>query len=88
MAMINAIGSSLFAVGAFGLTTAANYAVDGYIDWRIAAEFIAGGVAGGLIGLAFAQRLSARKGALNRVFAGLVLAVAAYVLWRSSNAWF
>jgi uncharacterized membrane protein YfcA len=87
MAMLNAIGSSLFAVGAFGLTTAANYALDGYIDWRIALEFIVGGIAGGLVGLALAQRLSAKKGALNRVFAGLVLAVAAYVLWRSSAAW-
>ncbi len=88
MAMINAIGSSLFAVGTFGLTTAANYAYDGYIDWRIAGEFIVGGIAGGLLGLAFAQRLSTRKGALNRVFAGVVLIVAAYVLWRSSGTWF
>ncbi len=87
MAMLNAVGSSLFSVGAFGLTTAASYAADGLVDWRIAAEFIAGGIAGGLGGLALATRLSARKGVLNRVFAGLVLAVAAYVLWRSSAAW-
>jgi uncharacterized membrane protein YfcA len=88
MAMINAVGSSLFAVGTFGLTTAANYAYDGYIDWRIAGEFIVGGIAGGLVGLAFARRLASRKGALNRVFAGVVLVVAAYVLWRSSATWF
>jgi len=88
MAMLNAIGSSLFAVGAFGLTTAANYAYDGYIDWRIAGEFIVGGIVGGFLGLAVAKRLSTRKGALNQVFAILVLAVAAYVLWRSSGTWF
>jgi uncharacterized protein len=88
MAMLNAIGSSLFAVGTFGLTTAINYARDGYIDWRIAAEFVVGGIVGGLLGLAVARRLSTRRGTLNRVFAGFVLVVAAYVLWRSSAAWF
>jgi hypothetical protein len=86
MAMLNAIGSSLFSVGAFGLTTAVSYAYDGLVDWRIALEFIAGGIAGGVAGLALAQRVAAQKGLLNRFFAGLVLAVAAYVLWRSAGA--
>jgi uncharacterized protein len=86
MAMLNAVGSSLFSVGAFGLTTAVTYAADGFVDWRIAGLFIAGGIAGGAVGLRLAQRLAARKGALNRVFAALVLGVAAYVLWRSSSA--
>lgn len=88
MAMLNAIGSSLFAVGAFGLTTAINYARDGYIDWRVAGEFVAGGIAGGLVGLALARHLSTRKGTLNRMFASFVLVVAAYVLWRSAATWF
>lgn len=87
MAMLNAVGSSLFAVGAFGLTTAASYASDGLIDWRIAGEFIAGGVVGGIFGLAIARRLATHKGLLNRIFATLVLAVAAYVLIRSSATW-
>jgi uncharacterized membrane protein YfcA len=86
MAMLNAIGSSLFSVGTFGLTTAVTYAYDGLVDWRVAIEFIAGGVAGGLGGLALAQSFAARRGLLNRIFAGLVLAVAAYVLWRSAGA--
>lgn len=88
MAMLNAVGSSLFSVGAFGLTTAASYAYDGFIDWRVALEFIGGGIAGGLIGVAIAQRLSAQKGMLNRVFSGLVLATGAYVIYRSAGAWF
>ena len=86
MAMLNAVGSSLFSVGAFGLTTATTYAIDGLVDWCVAAEFIAGGILGGLGGLALAQRLAAQMGVLNRLFAGLVLAVAAYVLWRSAGA--
>ena len=39
MPIINAIGSSLFSVSVFGSTTAANYALSGLVDWRIAAEF-------------------------------------------------
>jgi uncharacterized membrane protein YfcA len=42
MPMINAVGTSLVAVTAFGLTTAANYAFSGYIDWPLAGIFIAG----------------------------------------------
>ena len=88
MAMLNAVGSSLFSVGAFGLTTAVSYAADGMIDWRVAGEFIAGGIAGGLAGIPLAGRLAGRKGALSRVFAVLVLTVAAYVLWRSTTSLF
>ena len=36
MPILNAIGSSLVAVRAFGLTTAANYAFSGLVDWRLA----------------------------------------------------
>jgi uncharacterized membrane protein YfcA len=85
MPMINAVGTSLVAVGAFGLTTALNYAVSGLIDWPLAAVFVAGGVAGGLLGTAAARRLAAR-GALNRIFALLIFVVAAYMLWRSATA--
>ena len=87
MAMLNAVGSSLFSVGAFGLTTAISYAQDGLVDWILAAEFIAGGIVGGLGGLTLAQRLATHKGALSLVFASVVLVVAGYVLWRSAGAW-
>jgi uncharacterized membrane protein YfcA len=83
MSMIQAIGSSLFSVGAFGATTAVSYAADGLIDWRIAALFIGGGLIGGVIGARFATQLSKQRGALQRVFACVVFAVAAYMLWRS-----
>ncbi|MBP6013920.1 MAG: sulfite exporter TauE/SafE family protein [Alphaproteobacteria bacterium] len=86
MAMLNAVGSSLFSVGVFGLTTASTYAMDGLVDWRVAGLFIAGGILGGLGGLVLAQRLATRKGLLNRLFAGLVMVVAVYVLWRSAGA--
>jgi uncharacterized protein len=86
MAMLNAIGSSLVSVTAFGLTTAANYALSGLIDWRIALLFVAGGIFGGLIGARSAKSLGSRRGLLTSVFAGLILAVAIYVLFRYLSA--
>lgn len=83
MSMIEAIGSSLLSVGSFGATTAASYAADNLIDWRIAALFIGGGLVGGLIGASLATHLSKQRGALQRIFAGVVFVVAAYMLWRS-----
>jgi len=83
MPILNAIGSSLFSVGAFGLTTAVNYAISGYVDWIVAAEFILGGAFGGLFGMRAAVHLSTGKEALNRLFAGVVLTVAAYMLVRT-----
>ena len=55
MPIAYAIGTSLVAITVFGATTAANYALSGLVDWRIAGLFIAGGVAGGIIGT-FAER--------------------------------
>ncbi len=86
MPMIQAVGSSLLAVGTFGLTTAANYALSGLIDWVVAAEYIVGGIVGGLIGLRVAVLLAPRKAALNQVFAGFVFVVAAYMLYRNAAA--
>ncbi|MDW6022535.1 sulfite exporter TauE/SafE family protein [Mesorhizobium sp. BAC0120] len=83
MPIINAIGSSLLAVGTFGLATAVNYARSGLVDWQVAAEFIGGGVLGGMLGMILATKLAARKNVLNRIFAALILTVAAYVLYRS-----
>jgi len=83
MTMLQAVGSSLFSVGTFGATTAASYAFDNLIDWRVALLFIGGGLIGGAIGASFATHLSKQRGALQRVFAGVVFAVAAYMLYRS-----
>jgi len=86
MPMILAVGSSLLAVGSFGLTTAVNYGWSGLVDWPVAAEYIAGGIAGGMLGMRLCNRLAPRKAALNRVFAGLVFVAAAYMLYRNVGA--
>jgi uncharacterized membrane protein YfcA len=83
MSIMNAVSSSLVAVTAFGLTTAASYAYSGLISWGLAGLFIAGGIAGGLIGTRSARLLSAQRGALNIVFAAVIIAVALYMLARN-----
>ena len=83
MPMINAIGTSLVAVTAFGATTALNYARANLVDWPLAATFIAGGVAGSLLGTRLAKRLSG-GGRLTSAFAVLIFVVAGYMLWRSA----
>ena len=83
MPILNAIGSALFSVGSFGLTTAINYALSGLIEWAIALLFIAGGVAGGYLGMHAAMSLAANRRRLNFVFAGIIFAVAIYMLART-----
>lgn len=83
MPMISAIGTSLLAVGTFGLATALNYARADLVDWQVAIEFIAGGLGGGILGMVLATKLSSHKNLLNRIFSGLVLLVAIYVIYRN-----
>jgi uncharacterized protein len=88
MSIMNAVSSSLVAVTAFGLTTATSYAWSGLISWGLAGLFVAGGIVGGLIGTRSARSLSVRRGALNIVFATVIIAVALYMLARTvSLSW-
>ncbi len=86
MPILLAVGTSLVAVTAFGLTTAASYAFSGLVDWPLALLFIIGGVAGSFAGTRLARRLGTRTGRLTLVFALLIFAVAGYMLFRSAGA--
>ena len=83
MPILGAVGSSLLSVGAFGLTTAANYALSGLIAWHLGIAFIAGGILGGVLGIRLAIRLGAQRSRFARVFAGFLFAVAAYMVFRT-----
>ena len=83
MTLLNAIGSSLFSVAAFGFATAASYAWSNLIDWSVALVFIAGGAAGGMLGVRLATRLARRRQLLTRIFAVTVMLVAVYVAARA-----
>ncbi len=82
MPLLNAIGSSLVSVAAFGATTAVSYAASGLIAWRIAGLFILGGLAGGYAGIEAAKTLAGRKRMLAVVFSAVVALVGLYVTFR------
>jgi uncharacterized protein len=82
MPMINAVGTSLVGVTAFGLTSALNYAASGLVAWGVAVAFIGGGVVGSVGGMRLARHL-AHGQALRLIFAGMIFVVAAYMIWRS-----
>lgn len=86
MPMRYAVGTSLVAVTAFGLTTAGNYAMSGLVNWPVAAYFIAGGFMGGFAGIKAGTLLSRRKGALAYVFGMIVIVVGSYIVLRSYSA--
>jgi uncharacterized membrane protein YfcA len=82
MRAIDAVGTSLLAVTAFGLTTASSYGFSGLVDWSLAGAFVLGGSVGANFGTALSHRFS-RSGLLLNVFAGLIFAVAFYMIFRS-----
>jgi len=86
MSIINAIGTSLIAVGAFGTSAAINYALSGLVNWLVAGEYILGGVLGGTLGTQLATRLSKQKKVLTRIFAGIIILVALYMLYMSASS--
>jgi uncharacterized protein len=85
MTMANATASSLLSVALFGAATSANYALSGQVDWPLAGLLLLGGAAGGITGLFAAKRLATHARLARILFALLILAVAAYVAWRSAG---
>lgn len=83
MPLINAIGSSLVAVTAFGLTTAASYAASGLVDWFLAFLFILGGAVGSFTGIRVSRHLATQKHLLSMAFAGIVITVGIYIIIHS-----
>ncbi len=83
MPILNAVGTSLVAVTAFGLTTAFNYALSGLVDWNLAFVFIVGGIFGSIFGTKIAKQLADKTGRLTTVFAMLIFVVAGYMLLKT-----
>ncbi|MFO7478744.1 MAG: sulfite exporter TauE/SafE family protein [Methyloceanibacter sp.] len=86
MALQSAIGTSLLAVTAFGLATAASYAWSDLVDWRLALLVIAGGIIGSLLGARANAALAGHKRLLAIAFAALVIAAGLYVTASATAA--
>lgn len=82
MPILNAVGTSLVAVSAFGLSTALSYMISGFIDWQLAGLFILGGAGGSVLGIHTARRMAKSKGSLTTFFAGVIFIVAFYMIWQ------
>lgn len=79
MTLAAAQATSLLSVAAFGASTAVNYSLSGLVDWTLVGAMTVGGAAGTVAGLPLANRLGANAALGRRLFAGLILVVAAYV---------
>lgn len=79
MTLAAAQATSLLSVAAFGASTAVNYSLSGLVDWTMVGAMTVGGAAGTVAGLPLASRLGADAALGRRLFAGLILVVAAYV---------
>jgi len=79
MPLTVAIGTSLVVVTALGMTTAASYALSGYVDWGLAALLVAGGVAGGIVGIRLGRYLGGKKRALDLGFAATIIAIGGWI---------
>ena len=81
-----AIGTSLVVVTALGASTAASYALSGYVDWQLVGLLVLGGIAGTVPGQWAGRRLADRKRALNLGFALVVIAVGLSIVVRGLPA--
>ncbi len=86
LSMTEAIGTSLFSVGTFGLTTAVSYAMSGLVNWLVVLLYVGGGILGGIVGTKSCTALGQRKQALQWVFSGTITVVACYMLYVNLGA--
>ncbi|BCS91761.1 sulfite exporter TauE/SafE family protein [Metallosphaera javensis (ex Sakai et al. 2022)] len=78
LCMIKAVGTSLIAVGTFGITSATVYSIYGYVLPVISILYLVGGILGGYGGASVASRLP--RGTLRKAFALIIIAVAIYIM--------
>ena len=80
MTLANAGASSLVSVALFGSATSISYAAAGKVIWPLFGALVAGGAIGTIIALPLVRRLEQRAVLARRLFAGLVVVVALYIL--------
>jgi uncharacterized membrane protein YfcA len=83
MPMHKAVGTSLMVITLKSFAAFAGHASHVSIDWGLAALVTAAAVGGSFVGAAFAKRVPAEL--LRKIFAGFVLLMAGYVIWRESG---
>ncbi len=84
MTLANAAASSLVSVSLFGSATSASYAVSGLVNWPLFGALVGGGLAGTWPGVVAARALASRAVFGRRLFALLILVVAAAIFVTNS----
>lgn len=79
--IIDAIGTSLLPVSAFGLTTAIRYSIEGQIQWLVSILFIIGGIGGGFVGAKLSTKIHREK--LVKIFSTLLIFVALFIIVKT-----
>jgi len=82
--MIKAVGTSLIAVGTFGVAASATYALSGLVDPIISILYLLGGIAGGYAGARIASSMP--RGMLRKIFAIIIILVAIYMMYQNIHA--
>ncbi len=72
-----AVGTSLLAVGTFGMVTAIRYGIAGQIIIPIALLYVVGGVFGGIAGVRISSKMD--RNLLRKIFAIIIVAVGIYM---------
>ena len=85
MEMHKAVGTSLMVIALKSFAAFAGHASHVSIDGELALTVTTAAVLGSGVGAAFASRVPAQQ--LRQVFAGFVLLMAGYVLWREAGPW-
>ena len=98
MGMIEAIATSLFSVGTFGLTTAVSYALSGLVDWYVVGLYIVGGLADGVMGhvsppgwlgqSGYCRGYFRRSSLLWHVTCSIKISLSSTFCSRDENVWF
>lgn len=83
LCMVKAVGTSLIAVGTFGVASAISYAFSGYVLFIISILYLLGGIIGGYVGASIASKMP--RGLLRKIFAIIIIVVAIYTMYTSIN---
>lgn len=81
MCIKKAVGTSLIAVGTFGLATGLVYAFHGKVLYMVSLLYVLGGLMGGYLGTLFVVRVPGDK--LRRVYGIIIVLVGIYILLKA-----
>ena len=77
LSIVDAIGTSLMSVSAFGFTTATSYIAAGNVEIVIAMMFVIGGIAGGIAGIKMMDKIP--QEILSKLFSTILFVISGYI---------